>query len=68
MKLYQRKRRIAAQAAQAVACPFAENGYQGMTQDELTEIGRAAGLPPFCGSWPRETLIAKIEKAKSNGS
>ncbi|WP_417463209.1 hypothetical protein [Kordiimonas sp.] len=62
MKLYQRKRRIAAATSPAPTSP-----YEAMSHEKLVELGRAAGLPPFCGTWPRETLIANIEKAKSNG-
>ena len=59
MRFYQRKRRIQAvsQSAQAPANP-----YEAMTHEKLVEAGRAAGLPPFCGVWPRETIIAKIKE------
>ncbi|WP_417463195.1 hypothetical protein [Kordiimonas sp.] len=62
MKLYQRKRRVAAANYPAPTGP-----YEAMSHEQLVQIGRDAGLPPFCGTWPRETLIANIEKAKSNG-
>lgn len=38
-----------------------------MTHEQLVERARALGCPPFCGSWPTETLIRKI-KEKENAS
>ncbi|WP_020398981.1 hypothetical protein [Kordiimonas gwangyangensis] len=64
MKLYQRKKRIQAMSQIAQAQP---NPYEAMSHDELVQAGRAAGLPPFCGGWPRETIINKImETAHGN--
>lgn len=41
----------------------AANPYMGMTHEQLAEVGKAAGFPPFCGSWPTETLIEKLLEA-----
>jgi len=62
MKIYQRKKRVL-----TVSNSVQGNPFDAMTHEQLATAGRAAGLPPFCGSWPRETLIAKIKEAQANG-
>jgi len=35
------------------------------THNELVDRGRALGLPAFIGSWPTETLAAKVKKLEA---
>lgn len=58
MKLHVRKRRRAQNAATPPV-----NAYEGMSHAELAKVGRAAGFPPFCSTWHRDTLINKLMEA-----
>ncbi len=55
MRVFRRKQRLGMSNPQATPNPFVT-----LSHEALVEAGKAAGFPPFCGTWPRETLIQKL--------
>jgi hypothetical protein len=60
MNIHRRKKRQQGRKA-------SPDTFAALSHDQLVERARNAGLPPFCGGWPTETLIRKI-KEQENGT